>query len=221
VSRDDLVLDHLPQVRCLAQGIRRRLPPCVPLDDLVHAGVLGLLEAVDRFNPQRHVRLKTFAALRIRGAILDSLRQMDWGPRALRRYGRRLEEVRAGLQADLGRQAADPELAGALGLSLARYHALRRDLAGLERDTAWDQEAHPASQADDPYRILRAAELRRFLARALAQLPEKERYTLTLYYLQELPMTEVGRRLGVGESRVSQLHSAALARLRTLLARIQ
>lgn len=213
--REALVLDHLPQVRFVAQGIRRHLPPCVPLEDLVHSGVLGLLEAVDKFNPKRHVQLKTYAAFRIRGAILDSLRQMDWGPRRLRSQGRRLEESRARLQARLGRVASQSELAAEMGLSLRRFYTLLRDLDGLEFSSTPPEDL--ASQESFALHLERQERLEQ----AFGQLPESERRTLALYYFQELTMTEVGQRLGVGESRVSQIHSSALAHLRTLLGACQ
>jgi len=213
--REDLILDHMPQVRFVAQGIRRRLPPSVLLEDLVHSGVLGLLAAVDKFNPKRHVQLKTYAAFRIRGAILDSLRQMDWGPRTLRSQGRRLEEARACLQSRLGRIASQSELAAEMGLSLRHFYALVRDLHGLELTSAEPEDVGPTSKPADSF-YLRFEQQER-LEQAVGQLPESERRTLALYYFQELTMTEVGQRLGVGESRVSQIHSSALARLRTLL----
>jgi RNA polymerase sigma factor for flagellar operon FliA len=213
--REDLVLDHLPQVRFVAQAIRRRLPPCVPLEDLVHSGVVGLLEAVDKFNPKRHVQLKTYATFRIRGAILDSLRQMDWGPRALRSQGRRLEEARVRTQSRLGRIASQSELAAEMGLSLRRFYTLVQDLHGLELTSAESEDL--ASQESFSLNF----ERRQRLAQAVDQLPESERRTLGLYYFQELTMTEVGRRLGVGESRVSQIHSSALAHMRTLLGNAQ
>jgi len=209
--REDLVLDHLPQVRFVAQGIRRHLPSNVLLEDLVHAGVLGLLEAVDKFNPRRHVQLKTYAMFRIRGAILDSLRQMDWGPRALRSQGRRLEEARVRLESRLGRVASQAELAAEMGLSLRRFYALLRDLHGLEFTSAEPEDL--ASQESFALNLERQERLEQ----AVGQLTECERRTLGLYYFQELTMTEVGMRLGVGESRVSQIHSSALARLRILL----
>ncbi len=215
-SRDELVLDHLPQVRYMAQGIRRRLPPSVPLEDLVSAGVLGLLEAVDKFNPKRHVQLKTYAAFRIRGAILDSLRQMDWGPRSLRSQSRRLEEASARLQTRLGRMATQTELAAEMGLTLRRFYTLTRDLHGLEWSS---QEPAEVQTADESFSL--KLERQQSLAQAVGQLPESERRTLALYYFQELTMTEVGHRLGVGESRVSQIHSSALAHLRTLLGTAQ
>jgi len=210
--RDELVMDHLPQVRFVAQGIRRRLPPSVPLEDLVHAGVVGLLEAVDKFNPKRHAQLKTYAAFRIRGAILDSLREMDWGPRTLRSQGRRLEEARGRLQSRLGRTASQSELAAEMGLPLRRFYILLKDLHGLELTSADDAAA---SCIDDSFPL--RLERQEHLAEAVGQLPESERRTVGLYYFQEMTMTEVGHRLGVGESRVSQIHSSALARLRILL----
>lgn len=213
--REDLILGHMPQVRFVAQGIRSRLPPCVLLEDLVHSGVLGLLDAVDKFNPKKHVLLRTYAAFRIRGAILDSLREMDWGPRALRSQGRRLEEARARLQSKLGRNASQPELAAELGLPLRRFHTLLQDLHGVELASVESEAGHPASGPDESFPL--KLERQERLEQAVGQLPESERRTLRLYYFQELTMTEVGQRLGVGESRVSQIHSSALARLRILL----
>ncbi len=209
--RQDLVLDHLPQVRFVAQGISRHLPSSVLLEDLVHAGVVGLLEAVDKFNPKRHVQLKTYATFRIRGAILDSLRKMDWGPRALRSQGRRLEEARWQLESRLGRIASQPELAAEMGLSLRRFYALLRDLHGLEFSTAEPEDL--ASQES----FSASLERQERVEQAVSQLPESERLTVRLYYFCEFTMTEVGQRLGVGESRVSQIHSSALDRLRVLL----
>lgn len=214
-SRETLILDHMPQVRFVAQGIRSRLPPCVLLEDLVHSGVLGLLDAVDKFNPKKHVLLRSYAAFRIRGAILDSLREMDWGPRALRSQGRRLEEARTRLRSKLGRDANQSELAAEMGLPLRRFYALLQDLHGVELTSAEPEDL--VSQESFSLNL----ERRERLEQAVEQLPESERRALKLYYFQELTMTEVGEQLGVGESRVSQIHSSALARLRTLMGATQ
>lgn len=223
-ERERLVLEHLPQVQYIARRIHDRLPAHVPLADLVQAGVVGLMDALNKYDAHRSVQFDSYASFRIRGAILDSLRELDWGPRDLRRKARHVHEVTRRLENELGRSAAENELAEALSLSLKDFQSLLNELRGLDLTqlTTEADEGHeavdlPGNPEESPYAYCAREELRDALARAIATLPEKEQQVLSLYYQEELTMKEVGAVLGVGESRVSQIHSMALIRLRTRL----
>jgi RNA polymerase sigma factor for flagellar operon FliA len=226
-QRDRIVLEHLPQVRFIARRIHERLPQHVPFEDMVHAGVLGLMDACEKYDPAKQVQFQSYAAFRIRGAILDSLREMDWGPRDLRRKARQVEEVTTQLSQELGRAAADHEVAERMQMSLEAFHHLLGEIGGLEltaMSPASDDDANDSvieKVADSPERgpLARsvASDQRVALARAISELPANERQVLALYYFEELTMKEVGTVLGVGESRVSQIHSMALVRLRARL----
>jgi RNA polymerase sigma factor FliA len=231
-ERERLLLEHLPQVRYLARRIHDRLPAQVPLEDLIHAGVIGLIDAVDKFDPGKHVQLKSYAKFRIRGAIVDSLREMDWSPRRLRREARRIEEAHRDLKLRLGRVAAEPELAAELGMSLAEFQHLLGELHGLDLGSLQTESSDSKSEEDvlshrpggmdkDPFLQCLHGEMRSLVASALEDLDEKEKQVVTLYYLKELTMKKVGAVLGVGESRVSQIHAVALIRLRARLDELQ
>ncbi len=227
-ERERLLLEHLPQVKYIARRIHDRLPAQVPLDDLIHAGVVGLIDAVEKFDPRKNVQLKSYAKFRIRGAILDSLREMDWSPRHLRRQARRIEEAHRDLKLRLGRVATEPELAAEMGMPLADFQHLLGELRGLDLGSLQAESLDPQSEDEvasyrsggaekDPFFLCLDGEIRSHIATALEDLDEKEKQVVTLYYLEELTMKEVGAVLGVGESRVSQIHSAAIVRLRARL----
>ena len=227
-QREQLLLEHLPQVQYIARRIHDRLPPQVLLEDLVHAGILGLMDAVRKYNPSKNVQLKYYAEFRIRGAILDSLRQVDWSPRALRRQGRRLEQAVLDCKARLGRDPTEPEIASELEITLESLHRLLGDLRGLDvgslqadaNDPRGDEFAaqnRPAADWEDPYHLALRSEMSSLLAKAIGELPHREREVLALYHFQERTMKEVGAVLGIGESRVSQVHTAAVIRLRARL----
>ncbi|HTV56682.1 MAG TPA: FliA/WhiG family RNA polymerase sigma factor [Terriglobia bacterium] len=227
-DRDRLLMENLPQVHYIAKRIHDRLPPHVPLEDLVNAGIVGLLEAIRNYDAARGTQVKTFAELRIRGAILDSLREMDWSPRALRRKSRQLEESHRRLRRVLERSPSEQELANDMQLSVEDLRALLCDLRGLNLGSiqALEQEDgkgervlkySPNSPDEDPYYLCLQSELRRYLAMAVDELPDRERKLLALYYKEDLTMKEVGVVLGIGEGRVSQIHSAAMARLRVTM----
>ena len=227
-QREQLLLDHLPHVHHIARRIHYRLPPQVPLEDLVHAGILGLMDAVQKFDPRRNVRLKHYAEFRIRGAILDSLREVDWGPRALRRKARKLEEAVSRCRARLGREPSEPEIAGELGISPKALNELRADLRGLNLSNLQNEEPSvpnrtgpattaPMSDNDDPFECALREEMSGLLTRAMAELPSREREVLFLYHFRELSMKAIGVALGVGESRISQIRSAGLVHLRAAL----
>jgi RNA polymerase sigma factor for flagellar operon FliA len=227
-DRDRLLLEHLPTVRYVARRIHERLPQHVELDDLISAGVVGLIDAFAKFDHRKKVQFKSYAQFRIRGAILDSLRTLDWSPRELRRKGRAVEEAIRSVTQRLGRAPVEQEIAGQMELSLEDYQQLLGDLKGLEigslhmerSEDSGDEELSyiPGSPEEDPlFRCLKG-EMKQRLIDAIEELPEKERMVLTLYYYEELTMKEIGQTLGVVESRVSQIHSSAVLRLRTALA---
>jgi len=228
VARDVLLMEHLPTVRYLARRIHERLPQHVELDDLISAGVVGLIDAFSKFDHKKKVQFKSYAQFRIRGAILDSLRTLDWSPRELRRKGRAVEEAIRSVTQRVGRAPSEQEIAKEMELSLVEYQLLLGDLKGLEigslhiersEDSGDEELAYvPGSPEDDPlFRCLKG-EMKQRLADAIDGLPEKERMVLTLYYYEELTMKEIGLTLGVVESRVSQIHSSAVLRLRIALA---
>ena len=227
-ERDRLLMDHLPQVQYIARRIHDRLPQHVPIEDMVNAGVVGLLEAIRNFDPTRNVQIKTYAKIRIQGAILDSLRDLDWGPRKLRRRAREVEQSNQKMQALLGRMPTEPELAADLGLDLRDLQRLLSELRGLDLGSLqemtsegsqedWSCRYVPNTPQEDPLYLCLRSEMRDCLAQAIAELPERERQLMALYYVDELTMKEVGMVLGLGEGRISQLHSAALVRLRARL----
>ena len=226
-ERDRLLLEHLPTVRYLARRIHERLPQHVELDDLVSAGVIGLIDAFNKFDHSKQVQFKSYAQFRIRGAILDSLRILDWSPRELRRKGRAVQDTIQVLTQNLHRTPTEPEIAKEMNIGLNDYQILLGDLKGLEigslnlehtEDSGEDELAYVAgAPEDDPLFRCLQGEMRQRLVDAIEELPEKERMVLTLYYYEELTMREIGLTLGVVESRVSQIHSSAVHRLRVSL----
>lgn len=227
-DRDLMLMEHLPTVRYLARRIHERLPQHVELDDLISAGVVGLIDAFSKFDHRKKVQFKSYAQFRIRGAILDSLRTLDWSPRELRRKGRAVEEAIRSVTQRVGRAPTEQEIAGEMELGLNEYQQLLGDLKGLEigslhiersEDSGDEELAYvPGPVEDDPlFRCLKG-EMKQRLADAIDELPEKERMVLTLYYYEELTMKEIGLTLGVVESRISQIHSSAVVRLRAALA---
>lgn len=226
-EQEEQLMEHLPMVRYLARRIHERLPHHVELDDLVSAGMLGLLDAMRKFDPVKKVQFRSYAQFRIRGAILDSLRTLDWGPRDLRRKGRAVEEAMRALTAKLGRAPQESEVAAEMGLALPEYQQLLGELKGLEIGTLHAERSEdsgeeelafvPSNPEDDPlFRCLKG-EMRERLIGAIESLPERERLVMTLYYYEEMTMKEIGLTLGVVESRVSQMHSSAVLHLRSML----
>lgn len=229
-EQERLLLEHLPIVRFLARRIHERLPQHVDIEDLVSAGVLGLMDAFSKFDPQKKVQFRSYAQFRIRGAILDSLRTLDWSPRDLRRKGRAVEEAIRVLTARMGRAPGEAEIAAEMGLGLEEYQSLLGDLKGLEigtlhverNDDSGEEELAyvPGRPDDDPLFVCLRGELQEKLAEAIDRLPERERLVMTLYYYEEMTMKEIGLALGVVESRVSQIHSSAVVHLRAGLGRL-
>jgi RNA polymerase sigma factor FliA len=224
-ERDRLVMENLPQVNYIARRIHNRVPEQVPLEDLMNAGIVGLLEAINHYDPSRGVKLMTFAKLRIEGAMLDSLRDLDWSPRELRKKGRQVEEAMNTLRSKLGYAPNETEIADEMGITLEALQGLLCDLRGLdlgslealasnsERDDQIYNYA-PTSPEEDPLFMCMKSEIRECLTQAVSELPARDRQVLALYYVEELTMKEVGAVLSLGEARISQVHTAALLRLR-------
>jgi RNA polymerase sigma factor for flagellar operon FliA len=226
-EQERVLLEHLPIVRFLARRIHERLPQHVDIEDLVSAGVVGLMDAFAKFDPTKKVQFRSYAQFRIRGAILDSLRTLDWSPRELRRKGRAVEEAIRVLTARLGHAPGEPEVAAEMDLGLEEYQQLLGDLKGLEigtlhmernEESGEEELAYvPGRPEEDPlFRCLRG-ELEDRLSEAIAHLPDRERLVMTLYYYEEMTMREIGLALGVVESRVSQVHASAVVHLRAAL----
>jgi len=224
-----LLLAMAPLVKRVAFEMRQHLPPHVDMDDLVGAGTLGLVDALRKFDPSRKVKLESYARHRIRGGILDSLRSLDPASRDMRRRARKVERAHHELEARLGRPVQGEEIARALGISLKVWHRWAREIHALGFD-GW-QHCEPSATAakpqgeegrmvahqltEDPFDLCYRREQRDLVNCALARLPERERLIVTLYYRHDLTMKEIAARLEVDESRVSQLHAEALARLKT------
>ncbi len=224
-GQEKLLVKLLPLVRHVALQMREHLPTHVDLDDLIGAGVLGLLDAVRKFDASKHVKIETYARHRIRGAILDGLRGLDTASRDMRKKNKKAEKVYRELQAKLGRPVDDEEMAQALGVSLKKWYRAIQELHPLGVD--WlrprqsvegkqrDEETLVADDHENPFDLCYRREQRDILNRALVRLTERERLIILLYYNQELTMKKIGAKLGIDESRVSQIHSAALRRLQS------
>jgi RNA polymerase sigma factor for flagellar operon FliA len=226
-EQERVLLEHLPIVRFLARRIHERLPQHVDIEDLVSAGVVGLMDAFTKFDPAKKVQFRSYAQFRIRGAILDSLRTLDWSPRELRRKGRAVEEAIRALTARMGHAPDEVEVASEMALNLEEYQQLLGDLKGLEigtlhmernEDSGEEELAYiPGRPEEDPLFCCLRGELEERLADAIQNLPDRERLVMSLYYYEEMTMHEIGLVLGVVESRVSQVHASAVVHLRSAL----
>jgi RNA polymerase sigma factor FliA len=230
--RNELIVSELPHVHHLARQIHARLPRHVLLEDLVHVGVLGLIEAAGKYNPNKGTSLKTFASFRIRGAILDSLRCLDLGTRRVREKGRKVAESIATLGNKLGRQPTEEEIAQDLEMKMSELHTLldRLQSASIMGQTRspFDQsesldviESAPDDKKPNPFDQCLNSERSDLLTQAIETLSEKEQMVLLLYYRQELTMREVGEVMNLDESRVSQIHSQSVRKLRAAIQEMQ
>lgn len=223
-ERERLILEHLPQVRLIARRIHERLPESVNIEDLVSTGVIGLISAIDRFEPAHNVKLRTYAEYKIRGAILDSLRGLDWAPRQQRKRVKQIEAAIASAEQHLQRMPTEEEIAAELGIALDVYHEWLVDVRGVtlgsfETSTSEDDSRDLLKFVSDdeenwPSQILERSELRRLLATAIEKMPENEKLVLSLYFHEELTLREISKVVGLHESRISQLKSQAILRLR-------
>ena len=232
-NQDELVLQELPQVYYIASRIRERLPQHVELEDLVSAGVVGLIEATRSFDSSKNVPFKSYAKFRIRGAILDNLRESDWGSRYMRRKGREIADASARLEARLGRQPMESEVAEELNLDHDHLRRIRAQLESLQvtgqkvaatndRSESLDIiESAPNLDDPDPFDLCLKGELNAHLAEAISKLSEREQLILSLYYREELTLKEISQVVGVALSRVSQIRQATIAKLKSSLAYLE
>lgn len=226
-ERERLILEHLPQVRLIARRIHERLPDSVNLDDLISTGTLGLIAAIDRFDPKHNVKLKTYAEYKIRGAILDSLRGLDWAPRQQRRRSKQIEAAIAAVEQKLHRMPSEDEIAAELEVTIEEYHGWLVDIRGVNlgslEQTSTDDGGRDllkfVSDSDEnwPSLIVERLELQKLLAEAIEKMPHTERIVLSLYYHEELTLREIAKVVKLHESRVSQLKSQAILRLRSYM----
>ena len=225
--RDQLITEYLPYVKRIVQRLAVHLPSTVDVDDLMNVGVIGLIQAVDRYDPRRDNKFMTYAIFRIKGAVLSELRARDFLSRSNRRKIRELESVYLRLEQKLGREAEDQEIAQELGVDLEQIYRTKQmssisfisleELGVSSRDEKEKLLSYLVDNDDDALSMTKLKELKDAMAQAIKQLPEKERLVISLYYLDELTMKETGKVLGITESRVSQIHSQAILHLRTKL----
>jgi RNA polymerase sigma factor for flagellar operon FliA len=228
-ERERLIIEHLPQVRLVARRVHERLPDSVCFDDLLSAGVVGLIQAIDNFDPEQNVKLKTYAEFRIRGAILDSLRESDWAPRLKRRESREFQAAIARLEQKLGRAPEEAEVADELKLPVEGYRQKLIEMEGLnigELEYVRDEDDQPmllkyaaSAEEDSPAAMLERSELERLIASCIDRIPKVEKTVLSLYFYEELTLREIAEIMGIHLSRVSQIKTQAILRLRTAMAR--
>ena len=226
-DKDHLLTEHMPLVKRLAHHMKAKLPPSVEVDDLVQAGMMGLLDAINRYEDNHGAQFETYAVLRIRGAMLDELRNSDWLPRSMRQNMRKIEAAMSALQQKLGHAPTESEVAKSLKLSLADYQDMLSDGGGHQ--LVYYEDFHDSEDGSDgfldryavddadPLRSLMDGDFRQAVVDAIDALPPREKILMGLYYEEELNLKEIGAVMGVSESRVSQLHTQAVARLRATL----
>jgi RNA polymerase sigma factor for flagellar operon FliA len=226
-ERDQLIIQYTPWVRFMALRMAAKLPSHIQAEDLISAGIIGLIDALDKFNPAREVQFKTYAQIRIQGAMKDELRALDWVSRSMRQKVKRLEHAYATLEQELGRPPSSEEVANSLGIEMDEFEEMLDDVKGTSLVSLEELGQGPASedkssllealltrQDQDPLEMLNLQDLKKALTLAIGELPEKERLVLSLYYFEELTMKEVGKVLNLTESRISQLHTQTVLRLR-------
>ncbi len=229
-TRERLVLEYAPLIKYIAQKIAARLPANIELDDLISSGVIGLMDAIEKYDASRDNKFKTYAEFRIRGAILDELRAQDWVPRSVREKAKILERCYSKIEHQKGRQATDEEVCGELGISQDEFHELLNqvrsvsllsydDLSSFSKADKRSLHGYgeTTSKAPTPFNEINVAYIKQMIATAIQDLPEKQRLVLSLYYYEDLNLKEIGKVLDVTESRVSQLHTQAILKLKAKL----
>ncbi len=229
-KRDELILAYAPQIKYIAHRLAMRLPPHVEVDDLISSGVIGLIDAIEKFDPSRDIQFKTYAEFRIKGAMLDDLRSQDWIPRSVRQKAAALERAYAEIEQREGRAASNEEVAEALDMSMDAFYDLMSRVKGLslisiecgDEENILNRrifESLTGDPEDNPLAIIKKKELKQIIARNIEALPESEKMVVSLYYYNELTMKEIGTVLSITESRVSQIHTQAMLRMRGKLKR--
>ena len=217
-ASDELIVRHAELVKRIAYHLAGRLPPSVAVDDLIQAGMLGLMEAAANYTASRGASFETYAGIRIRGAMIDALRALDWAPRSVHRKARAAAAAVREVERSTGRSARDVEIAEQMGVSLEEYHAIVQDAASCRLASLDDETGGNAEAQADPFRETADEQMRASLVRAIDGLPERERLVMSLYYSEGLNLKEIGEVLKVTESRACQLHGQALVRLKARLA---
>jgi RNA polymerase sigma factor for flagellar operon FliA len=224
-AQDEVVLRYAPLVKRIAYHLMTRLPPSVQADDLIQAGMIGLIEAARNYDASQGASFETYAGIRIRGAMLDEIRKSDWTPRSLHRKVRQVTEAIRSIERDEGRDARDVEVARRMGIPLDEYHQILQDASGHKVFSLEDLPVGEDSVAEGlsgpikgPLESIEMEKFREALAEAIGTLPERERLVMSLYYDEELNLREIGAVLGVSESRVCQIHGQAMMRLKSRMA---
>ena len=232
--RESFIKQYAPLVKYVAGKVAATMPHSVDFDDLVGFGVFGLIDAIDKFDPDKNVKFKTYAVTRIRGAIFDELRSIDWVPRSVRQKSKEIEEAIVETEAKLGRPATDSEIAGSMGLTDSEFAKTMLKVSGtsiLSLSDVWytaddsdkvsigDSIESPSSL--NPDAIIEREEIKRVIVQSIQELPDKEKKVLVLYYYEDLTLKEIGKVLEVTESRISQLHTKAILRLRAKLTNVR
>ena len=229
--KEQIVLEHAPLIRYIVNRIAVRLPSHIDLDDLHNTGVIGLMDAIEKYDPGKNCKFKTYAEFRIKGAILDQLRSLDWVPRSVRQKSRKLEKAYGEVEQRLGRQASEDEVADSLGLQIDKFHELLNQVRGislvnLEEIRGTNSDGDRAGtfadiiedvHSENPFATLKLTETKHVISDTIGSLPEKERLVISLYYYEDLNMKEIGNILGITESRVCQIHTKSVMRLRSKL----
>jgi RNA polymerase sigma factor FliA len=228
LSRDEMILKYTPLIKYIAHRLAMRLPPHIAVDDLVNAGVIGLIDALNKFDPEKKVQFKTYAEFRVKGAMLDELRSLDWVSRSVRQKAAQLEKAFQSLEKKKGRAVEEEEVAQEMGLSLEGYYSMVNEINGVFlTDLGGIRKKIPHFSDEDllnllvderenhPFNLLSLEELKEVLTRAIDELTPKERTVISLYYYEELTLKEIGEVLGFTESRICQIHTKAILKLRT------
>jgi RNA polymerase sigma factor for flagellar operon FliA len=229
--KEQIILEHTSLIRYIVNRIGVRLPSHIDLEDLHNTGVIGLIDAIEKYDPGKNCKFKTYAEFRIKGAILDQLRSLDWVPRSVRQKGRKLEAAYGEVEQRLGRAAHDQEVADSLGLQLPKFHELINQVRGISlinleeiRGTGPDGERTGGYadivedvNSENPFSTFKLCEMKEIVANTIGTLPEKERLVISFYYYDDLNMKEIGNILGITESRVCQIHTKSVLRLRAKL----
>jgi len=224
-SREELILEYAPLVKKIVDRIAIRLPPNISKEELTSGGIMGLFDAIDKYDSGKGTQFRTYATLRIKGAILDELRRMDWVSRSIRRDIHKIEEARRAIGVRLGREPDDYEVAEEMGIDLESYHRMTTrvqgiglfSLDGTVPDYFDSREAYQTPETFSPFNELKRKELKQIIAKILTQLSDKEQLVMSLYYFDELTLKEIAQILNLTESRISQIHSKAIIKLRAKL----
>ena len=233
LNREEMILKYAPLIKYIAHRLAMRLPSHISVKDLMSAGVIGLIHAVGKFDPKKNVSFKTYAEFRIRGAMLDELRALDWVPRSVRQKASQIEKTILRLEKERGRAVDDEEVAKELGVSIKEYYemidgvsgislvdieSLRQEIPGLSGEDLFSNLL--ADKGRDPFQLFSVKELKGILAKAIEELPPREKTVLALYYYEELTLKEIGEILDLTESRICQIHTKCILKLRGKLKRV-